>query len=45
MQTLLVDFDDMILENLPKKLPHMCNIQHHIDLVPYASLPNVPHYI
>ena len=44
VQTLLKDFDDVIIEDLPIGLPPMCNIQHHIDLIQDASLPNLPYY-
>ena len=43
-QILMEEFDDMIPEDLPTELPSMCNIQHHIDLIPSVSLPNVSHY-
>ena len=44
VQTLLKEFDDVIPEDLLTKLPFMHNLQHHIDLIPSASLPKVLHY-
>ena len=44
VQTLLEEFNDVILEDLTTELPHMRNRQHHIDPIPSASFPNVPHY-
>ena len=44
VQTLLKEFDDVILEDLSTELPPIGNIQHHIYLMPSASLPKVPHY-
>lgn len=44
MAPLIVDFSDIFPEELLDELPPLCDIQHHIDLEPGATLPNISHY-
>nr|KYP53933.1 Transposon Ty3-G Gag-Pol polyprotein [Cajanus cajan] len=44
VQTLLKDFDNLIPQELPSGLPLLRGIDHQIDLIPGASLPNRPAY-
>ena len=42
--SLLQEFDDVFLEQVPHGLPPIRGIEHQIDFVPGASIPNRPAY-
>ena len=41
---ILKDFEDVLSEEIPSGLPPIRGIEHQVDLVPRASLPNWPAY-
>ena len=44
IQQLLGEFADIIVDELPRSLPPVRSVSHHIDLIPGASLPNKAAY-
>jgi len=44
MEQLLKEYDDVFPQDIPYGLPPQRGIEHNIDLIPGASLPNRPTY-
>ena len=44
ISSLLQDFEDVFPKEVPQGLPPLRGIEHQIDLIPGASLPNKPTY-
>ena len=44
IQELLGEFTNIIVDELPRSLPPIRSVSHHIDLIPRASLPNKAAY-
>jgi hypothetical protein len=41
---LLQEFDDLFPDDTPSRLPPLRGIEHQIDFIPEASIPNRPAY-
>jgi hypothetical protein len=44
VQEMLDNFYDIVVDELPKSLQPIISINHHIELIPGASLPNKETY-
>ena len=44
VRPMLMEFDDVVQDEIPLSLPPMRDIQHHIYLVPSSMLPYKPTY-
>jgi hypothetical protein len=44
VQELLEEFADIVVDELPRSLPPIRSVSHHIDLIPRASFPNKAPY-
>nr|GEV83055.1 hypothetical protein [Tanacetum cinerariifolium] len=44
IKPLLPEFSKIVVDATPDAFPPLRNIQHQIDLIPKASLPNLPYY-
>ena len=44
LASMLEEFQDIMLDEMPKQLPPMRDMQHAIDLIPGSTLPTLPHY-
>lgn len=44
IQDMLQEFNDIVVDDFPDKLPPKRSISHHIDFIPRASLPNTEVY-
>ena len=45
VKVLLQEFEDVFSEEIPSSLPPIKGIEHQIDFVPRASIPNRPTYM
>jgi len=45
VREVLKEFLDAFPSELPDALPPMRDVQHAIDFIPDATLPNLPHYM